>query len=988
MKRLVTLLCFFLFVFTYSQSLIQTIPLPSTSFWSYTYGMVYKDGNLWLSSYSSSAGNGFLNAIDLNGNVVSSLQINYPAIKESQGLASDGTNFWYVERKTARCDLFKVSPTGEVLDSIPTTPLFGTSVYLGGAAWDADGLWISVYYPDAKAALYKVDVSAKQIIDTIPVFGLQPTGITTRGDTLFYVMDGFQNDPENVYAVDLNTKDTLFSFHVPNPPGTRQDPRGLAWDGNNLWLLARPVGASSGRSLFKYDLGGGGNPSINLITKNIDFGNTQIDSTVSAYVYINNYGTTNLEIDSAFVSNGDFTLVEQLPIIIKPDSTKALTVNFKPTQNAVYNDSLLFYHNDPNFVYSKVSLKGMGIYTLPYMMLSPNAMDYGNKRITSTSYRTLTFTNKGSNKLVIDSLVLGTTDFYFLTQPVPITIDSIGSASVNIWFKADDYTVYSDTLKIYSNASNGGLKTVLLSAAGSPFDSTLGNIVWETQMPANPFTSFQEYAVKYIKNTCDLNGDKVDDIIAVTKNYFTLAFNGNSSGWGDILWSFNTAEDNNNTGTVERMQGLQIIDDIDGDGIKDVVIGTGGGNEFVYAISGATGLKIWEFGDSVNYMNGDISGLDVTRDWNSDGIPDILVSQSGNEYTGDGKFSVFLLNGETGEQIWRIDQSSIKKMKDAIAATDDGGAVGSRTAGATVAEVTGFDKLGNITWSFPTLRAVWGLIEIENIGGSSTSDLIAGDVGGNIYAISGDAGVQIWSRALANVFIEDLLIIPDINNSGTDDILVSALTSNAYLLEGSDGTTIWSSSVSGNILGIGILGDLNNDALHEVGIATLGNTAYVFESKAGTELFSYSFGSGGAGTAAECIWTMGDIDGNGSLEFASGSRDGRLIAFSGGTDVPNVVRNTELIPSYFELHQNYPNPFNPVTTIKYQLPVESKVSLKVFDVLGREVKTLINEFQPAGHFKLEWNGTDSFGNKVTSGIYFYRIETDNYNSVKKMLLLK
>ena len=133
---------------------------------------------------------------------------------------------------------------------------------------------------------------------------------------------------------------------------------------------------------------------------------------------------------------------------------------------------------------------------------------------------------------------------------------------------------------------------------------------------------------------------------------------------------------------------------------------------------------------------------------------------------------------------------------------------------------------------------------------------------------------------------------------------------------------------------------------------------------------------------------MGDIDGNGSLEFASGSRDGRLIAFSGGTDVPNVVRNTELIPSYFELHQNYPNPFNPVTTIKYQLPVESKVSLKVFDVLGREVKTLINEFQPAGHFKLEWNGTDSFGNKVTSGIYFYRIETDNYNSVKKMLLLK
>jgi hypothetical protein len=830
------------------------------------------------------------------------------------------------------------------------------------------------------------------IVDTIPVFGLQPTGITTKGDTLFYANDGFSSNGsqgyDRIYAVSLLSKDTLFSFSLPHLSNVTNAPRGLAWDGSNFWLMAKPVGSSTGRSLFKYDLGGSGTPSINLITKNINYGNTQIDSTVTAFIYINNYGTANLELDSAVISHGDLTLVETFPITIKPDSTKALTLKFKPTENRAYNDSILFYHNDPNFVFSKTMIKGNGIYTLAYLELSTGAINYGNKRVKSTSYRTVMLSNKGSHKLMIDSLSLGTTSFYFVNQTAPITIDSVSSKSVDVWFKPDAFTSYNDTLKIFSNASNGGLKTVLLSAMGSPFDSTLGNIVWETQIPPNPATSYQEYAAKYIKNTGDLNGDGVDDIIVTTNNYWTIAYNGNSSGWGDILWTFSSAPNNNNTGKVERLQGLQIIEDIDGDGIKDVVIGTGGGNEFVYAISGATGKKVWEFGDSINYANGDINGLDVQRDWNSDGIPDVLVSASGNETSGEGRFSVFLLNGVTGEQIWRIDQSSVKKMKDAITSTDDGGAVGSRGAGATIGEVLGFDRMGNLAWAFPTLRAVWGLVEIQDIGGTSSSDLIAGDVGGNVYAITGDAGIQIWTRSLGSAFIEDLFIIPDINNSGTDDILVSALTSTAYVLEGSTGNIIWTAPVSGNILSAGVLGDMNNDGHPEVGIATLGNIAYVLESKAGLQLFSYSFGGGGSSTAAESIWKMGDIDGNGSFEFAAGGRSGKLVAFSGGTDVPVSVKNTGLIPDNFELYQNYPNPFNPVTAIKYQLPVESKVKLRIFDVLGREVTTLINDAQIAGHYKVEWAGTDSFGKKVTSGVYFYRLETDNFSAVKKMLLLK
>ncbi len=164
------------------------------------------------------------------------------------------------------------------MDSIPITSI-GGSWYLGGAAWDGTGLWISVYYPNNLAALYKVDVTAKQIVDTISVFGTQPTGITVKGDTLFYVMDGFDGDPENIYAVDLSTKDTLFSFHVPEVPGTRENPRGLAWDGNYFWLMAEPVGAGSGRQLFKYDLSGNGSPHIQLNNTSIVFPQTTVGDT-------------------------------------------------------------------------------------------------------------------------------------------------------------------------------------------------------------------------------------------------------------------------------------------------------------------------------------------------------------------------------------------------------------------------------------------------------------------------------------------------------------------------------------------------------------------------------------------------------------------------------------------------------------------------------------------------------------------------------------
>jgi len=100
-------------------------------------------------------------------------------------------------------------------------------------------------------------------------------------------------------------------------------------------------------------------------------------------------------------------------------------------------------------------------------------------------------------------------------------------------------------------------------------------------------------------------------------------------------------------------------------------------------------------------------------------------------------------------------------------------------------------------------------------------------------------------------------------------------------------------------------------------------------------------------------------------------------------DVTGIDGKGINLPKSFALFQNYPNPFNPTTTIRYSVPKASLIALKVYDILGREVETLVNEQKMASNYKVEFNGS-----KLASGIYFYRLSTGEYISTKKMILLK
>ncbi|MFC2085294.1 T9SS type A sorting domain-containing protein [Bacteroidota bacterium] len=108
-----------------------------------------------------------------------------------------------------------------------------------------------------------------------------------------------------------------------------------------------------------------------------------------------------------------------------------------------------------------------------------------------------------------------------------------------------------------------------------------------------------------------------------------------------------------------------------------------------------------------------------------------------------------------------------------------------------------------------------------------------------------------------------------------------------------------------------------------------------------------------------------------------------LKTTNGGITTSVEETETKSVADNFYLSQNYPNPFNPSTKIKYSIPKQNIVTLKVFDVLGGEVATLVNKEHSQGNYEIEFNG-----NNLTSGIYFYRLIAGNYIETKKMILVK
>jgi len=109
----------------------------------------------------------------------------------------------------------------------------------------------------------------------------------------------------------------------------------------------------------------------------------------------------------------------------------------------------------------------------------------------------------------------------------------------------------------------------------------------------------------------------------------------------------------------------------------------------------------------------------------------------------------------------------------------------------------------------------------------------------------------------------------------------------------------------------------------------------------------------------------------------------KQIDYDGNYNYSKSIEIKSVYVSNFELSQNYPNPFNPVTSIQYSVSSRQFVTLKVYDALGNEIMTLVNEEKPAGNYEVEFNGTG-----FSSGVYFYKLSAGSFVETKKMILMK
>lgn len=1004
----------FLSVPVFSQSIVGFYPLPDETFFNFSaYGLDSDGQNVYISSTTTTASPGRIYKFDTNGSKVDSFET---GLKGSQGLAFDGTDFWYFQR-TSPSKIYKVTTGGVVLDSIET----GTS-FVGGLGWDSTGLWYSIYFPDASAGYYKVDVNTKDIIDTIAVFPMhkQPQSIAWDGQYYYLSLDDFSGDPKAVWIYDPVLGDTVGTVPLLDP--ISQDPRGIAWDGQHLWLIADPVGSVE-NALFQFDLVGGGTPNILLSETEFDYQNVVIGTQVGHTIFISNSGTDTLQISGVTNSNPTIFSTTAPNLTIPPGSNTSIVADFIPTVFGRDSALIQITSNDINDPVVDVWLFGSGIYPDPEIALSAVSHDFGtvwtnnNPTGEGSAFWNLVIDNQGAAPLELQNISTGTAEFEYLNEiTFPITIDSVGRFVLQTAFVPSGPGLFTDTLRILTNDASDPVVDVLLQGTGDTTALGLGSVMWTYQVPDHPSTGFDDFRVVAMKTIEDVSGDGYEEVVVASENYWILCLNGNGAGVTDTVWKFTTYVSNFSAGSIGSTgelpslnKALAITEDLNADGKQDVVIGTGGGNERVYALDGEDGSVLWKFGTDHpdSFGLGDINSVWVGEDFNGDLVDDVLATGSGTNDGLAGRRTVYCFDGTNGNKLWSYFVGSMLRSAVSLGNADGSGgtdvAVATGNGSASAYRVVGFDS--------QTLSPIWSYnVGSTNGGGKElmrydvdgeTADVIVGTYtnlggGGTVYRIDGATGTQVWAFTV-NRAVMQLSLIKDVNNDGLDDILVSILDTDIaggpgifYCLSGATGQPVWNVTLGDATYSARAIVDVSGDGFNDAVVACRNDSLYALDGKDGAILMRYGVNSGEL-QGATAVYTISDLDNNGSDEILVASDGGQVIALSGGTgtlvgiDFPDPKA---IVPDRVWLGQNYPNPFNPVTTIRYAVPESGRVSMAVYNLLGQRVRGLVNRQVLAGEHFVTWDGKNDFGATVSSGIYVYRVEAGDVVKSRKLMFLK
>jgi len=494
-----------------------------------------------------------------------------------------------------------------------------------------------------------------------------------------------------------------------------------------------------------------------------------------------------------------------------------------------------------------------------------------------------------------------------------------------------------------------------------------GQIIWSHQGTGGIYSAVP---------TFDYNNDGHPDIAAAAyygaypsppiRLFLVSGLNGNN------IWTRSDCQG------VWGTRGLSTINDISGDSIPDLIMGTAGGifpGRTVFAINGVTGATIWSH--SYYPIAGWVYCVRPTIDINHDGYPEVLASVGTTTgYTG----VAACFSGHTGDSLWAFrPNDAVMCIATHIDLNSDTVpevifAAGGNSADNQIYCLNG--RTGTQMWSYLTGGSVEYVASVDDANNNGTKDVVGGGWAYTVYCVDGSNGNFIWQNNLGTArVIMTLVPIRDINGDGKKDIVVGSWSSLVSVLSGQTGTVLWSQTVGGDCWSVDTLADITGDGIPEVvGGAVNGRNVKVMNGVNGDVVWQYNFVD-----RVYDVTGAPDLDGDGHPDILVSLQDQnsqpyQFYAFKGlpsgiEENSENLVNNSQLSVEY--RHDG--------ALVKFTIPQGRSFTYQLYDVNGRILET--------APMRKSSGGVSSINiSKVSkpSGIYIVRvaIEGERTETVK------
>lgn len=806
--------------------------------------------------------------------------------------------------------------------------------YVGTAAywWAIDN--VVVYQPD----LYPNPAVNVSPADGATNIGINETlnwindgGALPIGYRIYFGTDGDGLTPPTNIAD--NTDLGLVTSYTPSSS--------LSFNTTYYWMIIpySAAGDATGNIIWSFTTSADLAPEFSITPDLLEFSNTVVGSNTISQVSISNTGDADLIISGITSSDGQFTFSPgTFPVTIPPDNDQVFDITFSPAQTGVQSATLEITHNaiGSPFTYH---MRGTGVDAGPLFIAEPLSLNFGNVNAGSSKNLNVTVSNPGTvNPLIITDVSID--GAAYTVEPASATINAGENQVFTVTFTPPSEGIYDDVLLFNDNA------------VGSPHQVNLAGSSSVSLQPTGLI--FEKDSVKQLE----------DNSYVETMQLINLAGDAHAIQFTLLI---NSEADDNTILTFQNIQkGADISDEnwvLDYNVFRGPITMNGASIDTVYVL-------LYNLNQTAVLTAGDYEDL-LQLNYRVADLPALQDSIKSSIRIVDAEASTY-----NGNPI------------NIIPSTDDLTVIG-RNRVSSLGDVNGDGCLDILD----LILVVDHIVNKDSLVGEdfSRADIAPWPEGTMSPSPDGIINVQDLSLIqyiiLSKVYPDGTILngcnfaaMQKIN--GNEDAVVT-------LYINKEGITAYLDSKS-DIRGAQIeFGNLNNDPKNMIINTDLGSGYFMKENNMLRTVLYDRLGEKYIEAGEKFMADM-------PLRITNPSEisvdkiilvDGNKIELE-NIGVEIIYDSAPALPLDYILFQNYPNPFNPSTTVKFQVPKTADVTVKIYDMLGQEIRTLFSGQVQRGTYSMQWDGLNNSGSIMSSGTYIYSMKSGEFVQSRKMLLLK